>query len=114
MATRAGREWLSEVQRAVTAGALPDGAGGEWSRRLGAHRRRLRVDRAGTSAVPVLGAVLVTVASLVPEGPGGWGLLLAAGLLPAGGPTALRRHRRLQSVDRCGRSWGAPRPRLRR
>ncbi len=47
-----------------------------------------------------LAAVLVLVGTLLPDGPGGSGWLLAAGLALAGGLLTARERRRLRTVER--------------
>jgi len=44
--------------------------------------------------------VLVAVVTFLPDGPGGWGWLLAVGLVVAGGLLGLQQHRRLRTVER--------------
>ncbi len=88
------------VRQVVSAGVLPEGAGGDWRGRLTAERWRLSSRRVGAVGISALLAVLVAVATLLPEGPGGWGWLHAAGLALAGGLVAAWAHRRLVTVDR--------------
>src|SRR3712207_313612 len=91
--TAAGRE-RAAVSRAVSAGVLPESADAEWRGPLAAERRRLHSSRTGVPALSALLAVLVAVVTLLPDGPGGWGWLLAVGLALAGGLAGLQQHRR--------------------
>jgi hypothetical protein len=95
----AGRE-RAAVSRAVSAGVLPESADAEWRGPLAAERRRLHSSRTGVPALSVLLAVLVAVVTLLPDGPGGWGWLLAVGLALAGGLAGSQQHRRLHTADR--------------
>ena len=95
----AGRERVA-VSRAVSTGVLPEAARAEWREPLTAERRRLHSSRTGVPALSAVLAVLVAVVTLLPDGPGGWGWLLAVGLALAGGLAGLQQHRRLQVADR--------------
>ena len=95
----AGREQAA-VSRAVSTGVLPEAADAEWRGPLTVERRRLHSGRTGVPAVSALLAVLVAVVTSLPDGPGGWGWLLAVGLALAGGLAGLQQHRRLQTADR--------------
>jgi hypothetical protein len=86
--------------RAVSTGVLPEEADAEWRERLTAERRRLDSNRTAGPGLSCLAAVLVAVVTLLPDGPGGWGWLLAVGLAAAGGLLTLRERRRLRTVDR--------------
>ncbi|TFV56563.1 hypothetical protein E4P41_15645 [Geodermatophilus sp. DF01-2] len=88
------------VERAVSAGALPDDAGAEWVGRLAAERRRVRSDRFAVPLFSAAVAVLVAAAALQPEGPGGWSWLYVVGLLALGVVVGLREHRRSQTAER--------------
>ncbi len=88
------------VARAVSAGVLPGGADREWLRRVTEERDRLRATRTGALVVSVFLAVLVAVATLLPEGPDGEGWLLAAGLVLFGGLVAAGARRRHDHADR--------------
>jgi hypothetical protein len=106
----AGRE-RAAVSRAVSAGVLPESADAEWRGPLAAERRRLHSSRTGVPALSALLGVLVAVVTLLPDGPGGWGWLLAVCLALAGGLAGLQQHRRLHTADRllaelAGRSVG--------
>jgi hypothetical protein len=90
----------ADVGRAVSTGVLPEAADAEWRRRLVAERHRLRANRTGVPGVAALVAVLVAVVTLLPDGPGGWGWLLAVGLAAAGGLLTVRERSRLRTVDR--------------
>ena len=88
------------VARAIAAGVLPDDADRGWLGRLAEECGQLRATRSGARGIAVLLAVLVAVAALLPEGPGGWGWLLAAGLVLFGVLVASSEGRRLENADR--------------
>ena len=88
------------VARAMSTGVLPEGADEDWRRRLEVERDQVRATRAGALGISALLAVLVAVATLLPEGPGGRGWLLAAGLLLLGALVTAREHRRVRTADR--------------
>ncbi len=103
----AGRARVA-VSRAVSAGVLPESADAAWRGPLAAERRRLHSSRTGVPALSALLAVLVAVVTLLPDGPGGWGWLLAVGLALAGGSVGVQQHRRLHAADRLlARTSGA-------
>ena len=70
----------ADVGRVVPADVLPEYADGTWRGRLTAQRRQLQSDRTAVPGLSGLAAVLVLVGTLLPDGPGGSGWLLAAGL----------------------------------
>lgn len=88
------------VQRAVSAGVLPEWADEQWVGRLAAERRRRRSDRTGFSVILAVAAVLTVIAVQRPDGPGSWGWVLAAGLLGAGVVFRRWQHRRLRTTER--------------
>ncbi len=88
------------VERAVSAGSLPEGVDEQWAGRLAAGRHRLSSDRVGVPVVLTAVAVLTVVAVLQPDGPGNLGWVLAAALQGAAVVLALWRHRRLRTAER--------------
>ncbi len=94
-----GRE-RALVERALTVGALPDDAGGEWLGRLSAARHRLRSDRTGLPGITALAALLVAVACLQPDGPGAGGWVYVAVLVALGAVFGLRQQRRMETAAR--------------
>ncbi|WP_369251952.1 hypothetical protein [Geodermatophilus amargosae] len=86
--------------RAVSTGVLPGGADGEWLVRLAEQRDQAHATRTGALGIAALLAALVAVATLLPEGPGGWGWLLVAGLVLLGGLVTARERRRRETADR--------------
>ena len=96
----------ADVGRVVSAGVLPEDADGMWRGRLAAERRRLQSNRTAVPGLSGLAAVMVAVVTLLPDGPGGSGWLLAAGLALAGGLLAARERRRLRTVERLLREPG--------
>ena len=96
----AGARERAAVERAVSAGVLPEGTDEQWVGRLVAERRRLRSDRTASSVILAVVAVLTVIAVQRPDGPGNWGWVLATGLLGAGVVLGLWQHRRLQTAGR--------------
>ncbi len=90
----------ADVARAVSAGVLPEDADGEWRGRLTAERRRLQANRTVVPSLAGLAAVLVVVVTLLPQGPGGAGWVLAAGVALVGGLLTVRERSRLRTVER--------------
>jgi len=95
----AGARERVDVGRAVSTGVLPEGAAAEWRERLTVERRRLHSNRTAVPGLSGLAAVLVVVATLLPDGPGGGGWLLAVGLALAGALLTVRERRRSETVD---------------
>ena len=100
----AARERIA-VARAVSAGALPGGAGPEWRGRLAAEEQRLRSTRNGVPGMAVLLAAAVAVIALQVPDATIW--LCVAGLLLTGGLAAVVAGRRLRTVDRLAAELGS-------